>query len=236
MNSRSWYAGPLIAVHDLVASRLRRSRTVTQLLFGVRPTHKPDHASWDYSTIVLHRALKEVLRPGMRVLEVGVGEHALLSISAARVAGVDVTGVEISPEIAAQARATTEAHGVRVRILEGDFFAGDWGRYDLVFWNIPYVPRHAQARRSVRQYADPAWDGGVDGTDVMRRLLEIGPRLLTPGGALLLGITDFYLPEKAVEPIARAAGFRIARAVRVPVNPSTAYLLTLAGPAAGSGG
>jgi len=90
-----------------------------------------------------------------------------------------------------RAVACAAANGVEV--YPGDLFgslpASLEGRADVVVGVVPYVPSGALAllpRDTLRFESPRAYDGGRDGTDVLRRVLAEGPRFLRPGGALLL--------------------------------------------------
>ena len=56
--------------------------------------------------------------------------------------------------------------------------------------NLPYIPTAKIATLSAEVRHDPAsaLDGGADGLELIRRLIEVAPAHLSPGGALLLEI------------------------------------------------
>src|SRR5208283_5696359 len=63
------------------------------------------------------------------------------------------------------------------------------GRADVVVGVVPYVPTPALAllaRDTLRFEWPLSYDGGPDGTDVLRRVLHECPRFLRRGGVLLL--------------------------------------------------
>jgi release factor glutamine methyltransferase len=63
------------------------------------------------------------------------------------------------------------------------------GRVDLVVAVVPYVPTPALAllQRDTLTFESPlSYDGGPDGTDILRRVLTESPRYLRPGGKVLL--------------------------------------------------
>lgn len=61
--------------------------------------------------------------------------------------------------------------------------------FDLVCANLPYIPTPALHRLPVfGREPDLALDGGMDGLEVLRRLLQIAPEWLAPGGMILLEI------------------------------------------------
>lgn len=55
--------------------------------------------------------------------------------------------------------------------------------------NLPYIPSRTLAGLAVYgREPTLALDGGPDGLALIRRLLQAGPRLLAPGGCMLLEI------------------------------------------------
>src|SRR6202790_3241481 len=79
----------------------------------------------------------------------------------------------------------------RVRLHRGDLFGpiGD-KRYDLIISNPPYVDAKGMSGLPRESRAEPklAFDGGKDGLDVIRRILDEAGRHLTPEGGLLCEI------------------------------------------------
>ncbi|GJD64101.1 peptide chain release factor N(5)-glutamine methyltransferase [Methylobacterium frigidaeris] len=107
------------------------------------------------------------------------------------------------------ARANAARNGVADRAA---FACGDWaaslaGPFDLVVANPPYIASEVIAGLSgeVRDH-DPrlALDGGPDGLDAYRTILTQVPRLLGPGGHLLVEIG--YDQEEALRQLAAAQG------------------------------
>ncbi len=97
----------------------------------------------------------------------------------------------VASDVDERAVACARANGVDAHL--GDLFAplprALEGEVDVVVGVVPYVPtpdlsllqRDTLTFESTRSY-----DGGHDGTDVLRRVVAEGPRFLRPGGALLL--------------------------------------------------
>lgn len=73
------------------------------------------------------------------------------------------------------------------------------GRYDLIVSNPPYVPDEEMAALPPEFRAEPAaaLAGGVDGLDVVGRILEEAPGWIAPGGVLVV--------EVGASPAVRAA-------------------------------
>jgi release factor glutamine methyltransferase len=90
-------------------------------------------------------------------------------------------------------RAVACATANRVEVYRGDLFAPvprdlD-GRVDVVVGVVPYVPTDELPllQRDTFAFESPlAYDGGPDGTRILRRVLRESPRFLRRGGCLLL--------------------------------------------------
>ena len=79
----------------------------------------------------------------------------------------------------------------RITLHRGDLFAPLGGkRYDLIISNPPYVDARGMADLPRECRAEPklAFDGGADGLDIVRRILDEAGRHLTPQGGLLCEI------------------------------------------------
>jgi release factor glutamine methyltransferase len=97
----------------------------------------------------------------------------------------------VASDLDARAVACAAANGVEVYC--GDLFAPlppmPEGSTDVVVSVVPYVPTSALPLlpRDTLMFESPlSYDGGTDGTEVLRRVLFDSPRFLRPGGALLL--------------------------------------------------
>jgi release factor glutamine methyltransferase len=103
-----------------------------------------------------------------------------------------VYGIDSSSAALSVARENVGHHGVqdRVVLIEGDLLAPLPERVDIIAANLPYVRKD---RMSGLQ-PEVAWEpfdaicGGLDGLDVLRRLLRQTPGKLRKGGCLLMEI------------------------------------------------
>ncbi len=129
----------------------------------------------------------------LRVLDLGTGTGCLLVALLHERLSARGLGIDRSAGALATARANAEANGVGRRALfaEGQWGAAAGGPFDLVVSNPPYIASSVipDLDRDVREH-DPvlALDGGPDGLVAYRAILADGPRLLRPGGFLLLEI------------------------------------------------
>jgi release factor glutamine methyltransferase len=164
--------------------------------------------------VVAGEAIEEARRLSARVaVDLGTGSGAIALSLAAEVPGLEVWGVDRSADALAVARANIAGigrAGARVRMVEGDWFAGLpdelRGAVDVVVSNPPYVADGDELPDSVRAW-EPATAllAGPDGLDDVRRIVAEAPAWLRRPGALVVEVAPTQA-EAAVE-LALAAGF-----------------------------
>jgi ribosomal protein L3 glutamine methyltransferase len=129
-----------------------------------------------------------------RVLDLCTGSGCLAILAAQRFPNAEVDAVDISRDALAVATRNVAEHEFeeRVRLHRGDLFAPLSGGapYDLIISNPPYVDAEGMASLPLECRAEPklAFDGGVDGLDLVRRILIEAPAHLNPQGGLLCEI------------------------------------------------
>lgn len=126
-----------------------------------------------------------------RVLDVCTGSGVLAVTLARELAAARVVATELSPAAAEVARANAARLGVadRVEVRDGDLLAPVAGEvFDVVVANPPYIATAVIATldREVQREPRQALDGGVDGLDLLRRLVAAAPDHVAPGGLLVL--------------------------------------------------
>lgn len=150
----------------------------------------------------------------VRVLEVGTGTGCIaLSIASER-PGTRVTATDLSERAVALAERNRGALGLDdvVDIVRCDLASGVdaelMGTFSVLVSNPPYIPTDVLRTEVPAEVADHepalALDGGADGLDVFRRLLELAPRALEPGGTLAVELFENSLDQAAE--LARAQG------------------------------
>ncbi|MCX5384330.1 HemK2/MTQ2 family protein methyltransferase [Streptomyces sp. NBC_00083] len=159
----------------------------------------------------------EAVPEGAEVLDIGTGTGAL-ALAAARL-GARVTAVDISWRAVISTRLNARLAGVPVRVVRGDLLSPLVGRsYDLILSNPPYVP--ALSPTVPGRGAARAWDAGHDGRLLLRRICRDAPRLLRPGGVLLIVHSALSDPRTTLAEL-RGQGLKAAVADRrfIPFGP-----------------
>ncbi|HYY57665.1 MAG TPA: peptide chain release factor N(5)-glutamine methyltransferase [Pyrinomonadaceae bacterium] len=142
------------------------------------------------------RLLDEGGAPAPRVCDVGTGSGCIAVTVLHERTGVRAVGLDISPPALRVAARNAARHGVgaRLELVASDCFAAldaARPRFAMIVSNPPYVAEAAVAglQREVRCFEPRvALTPGRDGLSIIRRLLSESPRLLFPGGHLLMEI------------------------------------------------
>jgi ribosomal protein L3 glutamine methyltransferase len=124
------------------------------------------------------------------VLDVCTGSGCLAILASRRFPNARIDAVDISRDALDVAARNIADYGLedRVTLHRGDLFKpiGD-ARYDLIISNPPYVDQKGMAGLPRECRAEPrlAFDGGADGIDIIRRILNEAGRHLAAHGGLL---------------------------------------------------
>ncbi|MCF8611187.1 methyltransferase domain-containing protein [Gordonia sp. HY285] len=153
---------------------------------------------------------------GVRVLDLCTGSGAV-AVAAAR-AGAQVTAVDSCPNAVAATRRRAAYADVELNVVHADLAGIDLTGFDpkgfgpegfdLVTCNPPYVPTPPGSASSA-DGPSHAWNAGPDGRAVLDVLCVVGPRLLAPGGAMLIVQSELADVPRSLDAL-RAAGLRSA--------------------------
>ena len=127
------------------------------------------------------------------VLELCTGSGCLAILASRAFPNAAIDAVDISKDAIEVAARNVADFGLedRVTLHRGDLYAPVANRrYDLIIANPPYVDAEGMAGLPRECRAEPklAFDGGVDGLDVVKRILDHAGRHLTAEGGLLCEI------------------------------------------------
>ena len=148
------------------------------------------------------------------ILDLGTGSGALLITMLCELPAAEGMGIDASAAALATAEANAKRHGVdaRAQLRTADWtklgWRDDFGRYDLVLCNPPYIEAGAELDVDVRNYEPAAaLFAGADGLDDYRILLPQIDALLNEGGLALFEIG--HEQAGAVRKVAKDAGLSV---------------------------
>ena len=198
---------------------LAEAEVVTRLLAAPRPTGTPP----------------------VRVADVGTGAGTIaiaLAVALRRRRMLDevrILATELDPDAIRLARENAVGHVVadKIEFIIVDLLPLDGERLDVLAANLPYVPSDDIDRLPIAASFEPrqALDGGPDGLDVIRAMLDRVPRVLRSDGVALLEIGSDQGERVAAEVLERMPGWtcevlpdlaglpRVARLEPAPSHP-----------------
>jgi release factor glutamine methyltransferase len=156
--------------------------------------------------LLVEKAIKWLTKhPEARsVADIGTGSGAIAVSIAKHIPDVQILATDISTQALAVAKRNAEKHGVagRIEFAECDLLphpafgtplpmGEGWGvgAFNLICANLPYIPTDTLKDLPIFGHEPTlALDGGNDGLDLVRRLLELAPNRLAPKGMMLLEI------------------------------------------------
>lgn len=124
------------------------------------------------------------------VLDLCTGSACLAILASRHFPNALIDAVDVSKDALEVAARNVADYGLQDRLTlhRGDLFKPlDGKRYDLIISNPPYVDAEGMASLPRECRAEPklAFDGGADGIDIVRRILDEAAAHLTPQGGLL---------------------------------------------------
>lgn len=157
-----------------------------------------------------------------RVLEVGCGTGCIsLSLAWERRGHVTCTATDIEPRAIDLATKNRDALGLTsdevafsLTNLVSSIPREEWGTFDVLVSNPPYIPIDVMRSlpHEVKDFEpDLALEGGADGLDIFRRLLNAAPYMLRAGGLFACELYEGAL-DAAAE-LCRQAGLSDVRIV-----------------------
>lgn len=163
------------------------------------------YAPQEDSQLLIDVMDKTGLARGCRVADLCTGS-GIAAIAAAEQGASEVVAFDICPRAVHFARLQASVAGANMDVHLGSWArAAEFGPFDLVVCNPPYVP-HAPGVDDLDAPMDVgparAWDAGYDGRLVLDPLCESMRGLLADGGTMLLVQSEFAEPRKTLAALA----------------------------------
>ena len=129
--------------------------------------------------------------PSPAIVDVGTGSGAIAIALAVQLPAAHVLAIDCSADALEVAAMNVERHGVtsRVTLRQGDLLApAGTSKFHAIVSNAPYIPTDAIETLSREVLREPrrALDGGVDGLDYIRKIVEAAPLNCQAGAVVAL--------------------------------------------------
>lgn len=150
----------------------------------------------------------KVIEPQMDVLDLCTGSGCILLSIMKNAPTVRGTGSDISKQALLVAKENAKMYALEADWVRSNLFDNVTGVFDVIVSNPPYIAQGEipSLMPEVGRFEPvQALDGGVDGLDFYRRIVEDAPRYLKEGGYLLFEIGCDQ--GQAVPKLMRESGF-----------------------------
>lgn len=210
---------------------IRQSSVITKELFGFEPMLY-DSINYDNKTFVLKEALDGEAKRAKNILEIGPGCNASLSLYLKRkFPKSNLSCAEINADFVKNIKKTAQANHLKVDARVSDIVKNAAGKYDLIFWNIPFVTSNrkhlARITGNIFQRLSKYATENDDGTNLVKRYLNEAPKNLSQNGLLMFASNTFYLPENKTFSLIKESKFKLYKVYKQKGNTAKAYLLKL---------
>jgi release factor glutamine methyltransferase len=124
-------------------------------------------------------------------VDIGTGSGIIALTLADTFIDLKMTGLDISEDALKIARENAAFNHLQDRInwQTNDLLTDFEGSFDLILANLPYIPTQVlNSLEVIKHEPRLALDGGMDGMQLIRRLIEQIPGHIRPGGAIFLEI------------------------------------------------
>ena len=153
----------------------------------------------------------------IKILDIGIGSGCILLSILKEKKGFYGTGVDICKKTLDICKANVKELDLidRVKLFKSDIDNFNYGKYDLIVSNPPYIKKFdlKYLDRDVYDYEPKsALDGGLDGLSIIKKVIYNSSRLIKRNGILILEIA-FDQSDK-VKKILRRNGYYILDVVK----------------------
>jgi release factor glutamine methyltransferase len=159
------------------------------------------YAPQEDSQLLIDVMDKTRLARGHRVADLCTGS-GVVALAACEQGAVEVSAFDICPRAVQCARTKSAAAGFDVAVHLGSWARSvEFGPYDLVVCNPPYVPHDPNVESMAlpsRLGPARAWNAGADGRLVLDPLCRTAPQLLDDGGTMLVVQSEFAGVERSL--------------------------------------
>lgn len=128
----------------------------------------------------------------LKMIELGVGSGCIsITLDLEYKGMLEVIGLEKSSQALKVAHENADRLGaMRVQFQEADFLNTNGAGFDLIVTNPPYLPSDLLLKPDIVNEPKLALEGGQEGWETPKKILEIWMPRLNPGGQLLMETHD----------------------------------------------
>ena len=161
--------------------------------------------------LLIYKLISHFKNKKIRILDVGTGSGCILISILKELKLSNGVGIDISPKAINTAKINSKNHNLenRSKFKACDISRFQEGKYDLIISNPPYIPTREIKNLSedIKNYEPiTALDGGIDGLDLIKKVIYKSEELIKTNGLLALEIG--YNQYHKVSKVLKSYGYR----------------------------
>lgn len=125
------------------------------------------------------------------IVDIGTGSGVIAITLAHFFPHLEITSIDISPDALEIARINAAFYNVnhQIEFIQGNLLEGITRKFDLILANLPYIPTGTLVNLDVSRFEPRcALDGGADGLELIKKLIDHISGFINPGGCAFLEI------------------------------------------------
>ena len=211
----------------ILNNQIRQNSALTKLLFGVKLNGK-FRIHWDFTTLLLKKCLVEYINKESKVLEIGTGPYAILSIYLKKKINCQIDSCDINKGYMDNALITAKENRADISIYRSDLFDNVNGKYDVIFFNSVYIPEEKGIELGINKLHDykTDWCGGNEGISTISNFFAECCLYLNEGGKVFLGFNPKYCEFDKIKNLSSGYGLSMFLYYRKRFNPSGILILS----------
>lgn len=213
-------------LYSSAVSIIRRNKVLFRMLYGFDAPESTWGQYWDWTTVVLIKAIKRHIHPDADFLDLGCGPYAVLARHVNLLYKCNsVTAADHCAELLDFAEANDPQSSIRY--LHSDLFSGIDGFFDLIAFNAPYIDTQKGEARGLFPDAlsMKRFCGGKEGVETIERFLEELPRHLSAEGKALLGVNHYHIADSVMQTSLWQSQYKCVDIMYNHINKSCVYVL-----------
>lgn len=214
-----------------IRDKLVRSRFLIKLFFNVNIPRKCN-VDFDMTTVVLKYAINQVVKSPSKVFEMGVGTGSLLSIMISKKHNIKAYGADISARRVEQSKKISYLNNVENNYVVSNLFEKVKGKFEFIIFNPPYVPsgigNELNLGNSFEKSEEKlAWDGGEDGTAIIKRFFNEVKEYMKKSTLILVGVQGIYISKQTMKEIISINNLSLVKIFKLPLLTSVVYFVKI---------
>ncbi|HJQ08953.1 MAG TPA: HemK/PrmC family methyltransferase [Candidatus Saccharimonadales bacterium] len=144
-----------------------------------------------------------------RLADIGTGSGCIGVTAALEIPGSTIHLYDIDPDALAVANHNARKHGIRAQYYPHDLLEHNFGPYDVVLANLPYIPDNYPINKAARHEPSLALFAGTDGLELYHRFWsQLGSHYQPPAHVLTEALPEQHA---SLTHLAKNTGYRLAR-------------------------